>query len=159
VEQDPDRDNKILNREGLAMSTHQRLVSVLFISILATACTATENLDNPACEDETPIQTHKRKFKVDERGCVIAVLKPDDTDGETVYAKRCDHVEWKITGKNKSVEFAGSAGSPFDWSDSGYKGRKISGQILKSATEKDYKYTVRTEGLACLHDPMIIVGR
>jgi hypothetical protein len=140
------------------MSMHQRLMSVLFISILATACASTTAFDDPACADDSQTQTYHRKFKVDkESGCVIAVLKPNDTDGETAYAKRCDRVEWQVTGKKKSVEFDTGAGSPFGWSNSGYKGQKISGQIRKAATEKDYKYTVRAEGLDCAHDPMIIV--
>ena len=140
------------------MSTRQCLASVLFISMLATACTTTKTLDeDPACDDETPIQLHKRKFKVDERGCVTQVLKPNDTDGETVYAKRCDRVVWKFTGKKKSIKFESSAGSPFGWPDAGFKAQKISGQIRKDASETEYKYTVRTESLDCPHDPMIIV--
>lgn len=139
------------------MSTYQRLLSVLLASMLATACTATRTLDDPACANDPEVKTRHRMFKVDGNGCVVEVQKRNGTNGETVRAQRCDYVEWKITGKKKSIEFKSSAGSPFEWPDSGFKGSKISGQIRHDATETQYKYTVRTEGLDCDHDPMIIV--
>ncbi len=80
---------------------------------------------------------------------------PDDADAETVNVCEKDVVEWKVTGKAKSIVFDGN--SPFDWSDSGFKGRKIEGTVKSGTAGEEFKYSVKVDGLACVHDPKIIV--
>jgi hypothetical protein len=143
------------------MSTIYRLVWVFLVVTVVTACAATET-DLVTCQHDQEKQTHKLKFKLNTSdGCVEQVLKDDDTDGNTVTVDRCDTVEWKIKNgsKKKSVAFETGDGSPFDWSDSGYKDGMIVGEVRADAEAKSYKYTVRTQGPAagCPLDPMIIV--
>ncbi|HEX5651336.1 MAG TPA: hypothetical protein VFX69_16890 [Steroidobacteraceae bacterium] len=142
------------------MSTIYRLVWVFLVAAIVTACAATDT-DLVTCQNDQEKQTYKLKFKLNSDGCVEQVLKDDDTDGNTVTVDRCDTVEWKVKKdtKKKSVAFETADGSPFDWSDSGYKDGTIVGEVKADAAAKSYKYTVRTEGPTdgCPLDPMIIV--
>lgn len=141
------------------MSMHHRLVCVLLISGLLTACATTDTVGSTDDPETLDCVKRKLKFKVDTNGCVVRVVKDTncDCDAEAVIVRACDTVEWKVTGKKKSVSFVEADGSPFDWfekSDS----QKISGEVQAgTARDKPYKYTVRTDGLNCDHDPMIIV--
>ena len=106
---------------------------------------------------------HKLKFKVQGDQCVIRVLKDvDGSDAETINVCEGDTVIWSVTGPNKSIVFDG-ADSPFEWQDSGFKGNKIEGVVkagaAKNGQSTSYKYTVKVEGKACAHDPIIIVDK
>jgi hypothetical protein len=70
-----------------------------------------------ACDN--PGRTRKLSFKVTEDGCVAKVKKDSgDADAETINVCEKDAVEWKVTGKAKSIVFDGN--SPFEWADSGF---------------------------------------
>lgn len=139
------------------MFTRHRLVCVLLISILSSACAIQKEalLDCSSVQDK---QTHKLKFKVKGDECVEKVVKDDscDCDAEALVVHRCDTVEWKVTGKKKSVAFDKNDGTPFDWSDQS-SNSKIEGVVRADAElKKVYGYTVRTDD-GCPLDPMIIV--
>ena len=107
-----------------------------------------------ACDN--PGKTHKLSFKVTEDGCVAKVKKDsDDADAETINVCEKDVVEWRVTGKAKSIVFEGN--SPFKWADSGFKDKKIEGEVKPGTAGKEFKYSVKVDGLACVHDPKIIV--
>jgi len=109
-----------------------------------------------ACDD--PGKTHKLSFKVADDGCVTKVNKDaDDADAETINVCETDVVEWKVTGKAKSIVFDGK--SPFEWADSNFKDRKIEGKVRSGTAGEEFKYSVKVDGLACVHDPKIIVDR
>jgi hypothetical protein len=139
------------------MSTRHRVVCVLLISVLASGCAGTELDDDPACQNVPQRQVHELRFKLKDKGCVYKVEKNDGTDGETIRVRRCDTVKWKVASFKKKIVLFGS-GSPFGWSDQGAFWQ-IDGVVKADADYRDYKYTVRTKGEDCDHDPMIIVGR
>jgi hypothetical protein len=144
--------------EGFAMSMHRRLVCVLLVSTLVAGCA--EELTDDACKKNPDKQTYKLKFKVKRNGCVEQVLKENGTDGQTITVRRCDTVRWNFASlKKKSVVFDSSNGSPFLWSDSGFQYMDIKGVVRSDASEGRYEYVVRTQGIECGHDPMIIVER
>jgi hypothetical protein len=128
-----------------------RITTALALGLLAVqlATGAAVACDNPG-------KTHKLKFQVKDDGCVTKVKKEsDDADAETINVCEKDVVEWKVTGKAKSIVFDGE--SPFEWTDSGFKDRKIEGEVKAGTAGKEFKYSVKVDGLACVHDPKIIV--
>jgi hypothetical protein len=130
-----------------------RLTTALALGLLAAhlASGAAVACDNPG-------KTHELSFKVTEDGCVAKVKKAsDDADAETINVCEADVVEWKVTGRAKSIVFDGN--SPFDWADSGSKDKKIEGKVKSGTAGAEFKYSVKVDGLACVHDPRIIVGR
>jgi hypothetical protein len=141
------------------MTTVNRFVWLLLVTAFATGCVAPQSGGTLTCGQDP--HTHKLKFKLKADGCVESVLKDDGTDGSEVTVCRGDAVEWKVKlfTKQKSVAFDKGDGSPFDWSDSGFKGGKITGNVTAGAEAKSYGYTVRTKGPAgdCPLDPVIIV--
>ena len=141
------------------MSTINRFVWLPLVAALATACGAPNSAGALTCGNES--HTHRLKFKLKANGCVDSVLKDDGTSGEEVTVCRGDAVEWKVKlfTKEKSVAFDKGDGSPFAWSDSGFKGGKISGEVTSGAAAKSYGYSVRTKGPdgGCPLDPVIIV--
>jgi len=108
----------------------------------------------PACEN--PGKVHKLKFKVKGDECVEKVAKDDDdSDAEDVYVCVSDTVVWKVSGRAKSVVFDGD--SPFDWSDSGFRGNSIEGVVREGTAGQSFKYSVKVDGLECVHDPRVVV--
>ena len=106
---------------------------------------------------------HKLKFKVQGDQCVTRVLKDKDgSDAETIRVCEGDTVIWSVAGPRKSVVFT-SGDTPFEWKNSEFKGNKIEGVVRQGAAKNgqstSYKYTVKVEGKACEHDPIIIVDR
>jgi hypothetical protein len=121
-----------------------------FVSLQLTAGAAI------ACEN--PGKTHKLSFKVKDDGCVVKVKKEStDEDAETINVCESDVVEWKVRGSAKSIVFDDS--SPFEWVDSGFKGDKIEGKVKSGTAGNEFKYSVKVDGLTCVHDPKIIVDR
>jgi hypothetical protein len=146
-------------QEGGIMPTIRLPIIASFLAMFVAQ--AGFNLAEAACTvAEKP---YKLKFKVQGDQCVTRVLKDEDgSDAETINVCEGDTVIWSITGPKKSVVFD-NADSPFEWKDSDFKGNKIEG-VVKAGAAKDgkattYKYTVRVEGKACAHDPIIIVDR
>lgn len=107
-----------------------------------------------ACEN--PGKTHNLKFKVKNDECVEKVKKEkDDGDADTINVCETDVVQWKVKGKAKSIVFDGA--SPFEWTDSGFKGKQIEGTVKSGTAGQDFKYSVKVDGLECVLDPKIIV--
>jgi hypothetical protein len=130
-----------------------RLTTAFALGLLALQLAAGAAV---ACEN--PGKTHKLSFKVKDDGCVVRVRKDsNDEDAETINVCERDVVEWKVRGNAKSIVFDGN--SPFDWVDSGFKGAKIEGTVKSGTAGDEFKYSVKVDGLACVHDPKIIVDR
>ena len=128
-----------------------RLTTAFALGLLAVQLAA-----GAAVACDKPGKTHKLSFKVKDDGCVVKVKKDSDgADAETVNVCEKDVVEWKVTGKAKSIVFDGN--SPFEWTDSGFKGKKIEGTVKSGTAGEEFKYSVKVNGLACVHDPKIIV--
>ena len=107
-----------------------------------------------ACDN--PGKTHTLKFKVKDDGCVQKVKKDSDgADADTLNVCETDTVIWKVSGKSKSIVFDGT--SPFEWLDSGFKGNDIQGTVKAGTAGKDFKYSVKVDGMTCVLDPRIIV--
>jgi hypothetical protein len=110
-----------------------------------------------ACENQG--KTHSLKFKVDDDGCVLKVKKDsDDADAETINVCETDVVTWKVNGKSKAIVFEGA--NPFGWTDadSGFKSNEIQGTVKAGTAGKPpFKYSVKVDGMTCVHDPKIIV--
>ena len=141
------------------MWMRHRVVCVLLISGCLTACATTDTVESRDAVESLDCAKHKLKFKVTNNGCVERVVKDTncDCEAEAVIVHACDTVEWKVTGKKKSVSFDEGDGSPFTWFVKG-DSQKIAGEVQPgTARDKPYNYTVRTGGLSCDHDPMIIV--
>lgn len=146
------------------MSTIHRFVCLVLVATITAGCAAPTS-DEPVPCDPPPKQPHKLKFKLKdtgaEKGCVEQVLQDDGTDGTEISVCRGDTVVWKVKlFKKNSVAFDKGDGSPFNWSDSGYEGGKISATVKVGAAAKSYRYSVRTKGGpagGCPLDPMIIV--
>ena len=130
-----------------------RLTTTFALSLLAAQLAS--GVAAAACPD--PGKTHELEFKVKSDGCVEKVNKKDGTDGTTITVCESDKVQWKVTGKDKKIEFDGA--SPFEWPepDSGFKGNKIEGTVQPGTAGKDFKYSVKVKDLACVLDPRIIV--
>jgi hypothetical protein len=109
-----------------------------------------------ACED--PGKTHRLKFQVKGDECVEKVKKEDDdADAETIRVCVSDTVIWQIAGPAKSVVF--DVETPFDWQESGFQRNRIIG-IVKAGTEgREFKYSVKVDGLDCVLDPRVVVER
>jgi hypothetical protein len=106
-----------------------------------------------ACDN--PGKTHTLKFKVKDDGCVQKVKKESDgADADTINVCETDKVVWTVSGRAKSIVFDGA--SPFDWADSG-SDSSIEGAVKSGTAGKDFKYSVKVDGLDCVLDPKIIV--
>lgn len=128
-----------------------RLTTALALGLLAAHLAS-----GAAVACDKPGKTHKLSFKVKDDGCVEKVKKDSDgADAEKINVCETDVVEWKVSGKAKSIVFDGS--SPFDWTDSGSKDRKIEGKVKSGTAGKKFKYSVKVDGLDCVHDPIIII--
>jgi hypothetical protein len=136
--------------ENMSMA---RLTTAFALGLLALQLAAGAAV---ACDN--PGKTHKLSFKVKDDGCVVKVKK-DSTgdDADTINVCETDAVEWKVLGKAKSIVFDDK--SPFDWLDSGFKGDKIEGTVKSGTAGTEFKYSVKVDGLACVLDPAIIVGK
>jgi hypothetical protein len=140
------------------MTVHRlSLLAVPVAAILLQAAPGIARAECPAAPT-----THKLKFKLKDDQCVARVLKTSDgSDAETLNACEGDTVQWSVSGPRKSIVFEGDA--PFDWADSGFKDGKIDGVVKQGAArdgqQTSYKYSVKVEGLACVHDPVIIIER
>jgi len=128
-----------------------RLTTTFALSLLAAQLAS--GVAAAACPN--PGKTHELKFKVKGDECVEKVKKNDGSDGETIKVCETDVVQWKVKGKSKSIVFDGP--SPFEWEDSGFKGDKIEGTVKSGTAGKEFKYSVKVDGLECVHDPKIIV--
>lgn len=130
-----------------------RVALSLAVFFLAAQLTAG---DAAACEN--PGKTHKLKFEVKGNQCVEKVKKEnDDEDAETISVCVTDIVRWKVSGPAKAIVFEGD--TPFDWPESGFQGKHIEGTIKPGTEGKTFKYSVKVEGLECVHDPRIVVDR
>jgi hypothetical protein len=140
-----------------------RLTTALALVLLAAHLAS-----GAAVACDKPGKTHKLSFKVKDDGCVEKVKKDSDgADAEKINVCETDVVEWKVTGKAKSIVIDGSidengsividGSSPFDWTDSGSKDRKIEGKVKSGTAGKKFKYSVKVDGLDCVHDPIIII--
>lgn len=139
------------------MSNRHRVVCVLLITSLAAGCAVMKHTDDP-CDTDPDRQTHKLRFKVKPNGCVEQVLRENGSDGQEVRVRRCDTVRWNFLSlKKKSIVFASSSGSPLLWADSNFQYTDIKSVVRADAKEGNYEYVVRTQGVDCSHDPMIIV--
>jgi uncharacterized protein (DUF2147 family) len=127
-----------------------RLTTTFALGLLAAqlASGAAVACDNPG-------KTHELEFKVKGDECVEKVKKKDGSDAETINVCEKDVVQWKVSGNAKSIVFDGA--SPFEWTDSGSKDKKIEGTVRQGTAGKEFKYSVKVDGLDCVHDPMIIV--
>ena len=111
--------------------------------------------DEPTCAAKKGA-THTLKFKVKDNGCVEKVKKDSDgADADTIKVCETDVVSWKVNGKSKSIVFDGE--SPFEWQDSGFKSNDIQGTVKAGTAGKDFKYSVKVDGMTCVLDPRIIV--
>ena len=107
-----------------------------------------------ACEN--PGKTHELKFKAKGDQCVEKVKKEkDDADAETISVCVTDIVRWKVSGPAKAIVFEGD--TPFDWPESGFEGKQIEGTVQPGTEGRTFKYSVKVEGLECVHDPRIVV--
>ena len=108
-----------------------------------------------ACDNKG--KTHTLKFKVKDDGCVEKVKKDSDgADADTINVCETDTVVWKVSGKSKSIVIDGDS-TPFAWQDSGFMSNKIEGTVQAGTAGKEYKYSVKVDGLDCVLDPKIIV--
>lgn len=108
-----------------------------------------------ACDDKG--KTHTLKFKVKDDGCVEKVKKDSDgADADTINVCETDKVIWKVSGKSKSIVIDGDS-TPFAWQDSGFMSNKIEGTVQAGTAGKEYKYSVKVDGMDCVLDPKIIV--
>jgi hypothetical protein len=128
-----------------------RLTTAFAFSLLAAQLAS--GVAAAACPN--PGKTHELEFKVNSNECVEKVKKKDGTDGETIKVCETDKVQWKVSGKDKNIVFDGK--SPFEWTDSGFKGNKIEGTVQTGTAGKEFKYSVKVKDLTCVHDPKIIV--
>jgi hypothetical protein len=128
-----------------------RLTTTFALGLLAAQLAS--GVAAAACPN--PGKTHELEFKVKNDECVEKVKKKDGSDAETINVCETDVVQWKVKGKAKSIVFDGA--SPFEWTDSGFKGNKIEGTVKEGTANKEFKYSVKVDGLDCVHDPMIIV--
>jgi len=136
------------------------MLAIIFGSLLVFGTSSPAVADCPRPEGKKP---HKLKFKVKDDQCVVKVVhdSDDEADADTIHVCEGETVSWKFSGPKKSIVFASE--SPFDWTDSGYKGGKIE-DVVRTGASKDCpadtdgcKYTVKVEGLSCEFDPKIIV--
>ncbi len=127
-----------------------------FATAFALSLLAAQLASGFAVACDTPGKTHTLKFKVKDDGCVLKVKKDSDgADAATISVCETDSVIWKVSGKSKSIVFEGT--SPFEWLNSGFKGNDIQGTVKAGTAGKDYKYSVKVDGLDCVLDPKIIV--
>jgi hypothetical protein len=126
-----------------------------FTTACALSLLAAQLASGAAVACDNPGKTHELEFKVKNDECVEKVKKKDGSDAETINVCETDVVQWKVTGKAKSIVFDGA--SPFEWTDSGFKANKIEGTVKSGTAGQDFKYSVKVDGLECVHDPRIIV--
>jgi hypothetical protein len=129
-----------------------RLATAFALSLLAAQLALG---DEPNCAEKKG-DVHVLKFKVKDDGCVEKVKKDSDgADADEIRVCETDVVKWKVNGKKKSIVFEGV--SPFEWTDSGFEDKKIEGTVQAGTAGKDFKYSVKVDGMACVLDPKIIV--
>jgi hypothetical protein len=147
---------RAVRHENFIESKGENMSIARFTTAFALGLLAVQLASGAAVACDNPGKTHKLSFKVTDDGCVAKVKKDaDDADAETINVCEKDVVEWKVTGKAKSIVFDGN--SPFDWADSRFKDRKIEGTVKSGTAGEEFKYSVKVDGLACVHDPKIIV--
>jgi hypothetical protein len=114
-------------------------------------------------------QEQNLRFKLKDDGCVKGVSNRWGQDKNSIEICQGGTVTWKVKKPShsngelkKGIVFETAAGSPFEWTDSGFQGEAIVGKVRDDApTGGDgFKYKVNTErgpGDVCSLDPMIIV--
>jgi len=127
-----------------------------FTTAFALSLLAAQLASGVAVACDSPGKIHALKFKVNDDGCVLKVKKDSDgADADTIKVCETDVVSWKVNGKSKSIVFDGE--SPFEWQDSGFKSNDIQGTVKAGTAGKDFKYSVKVDGMTCVLDPRIIV--
>jgi hypothetical protein len=146
------------------MNVSARLLITGSLAALLAGC-ASRGPTALTCEPEE----RKLQFKLKDDGCVEGISDSLGRDKDRIEVCQGDTITWKVKkwwhsngDLKKRITFKSAAGSPLEWTDSGFESKTISGTVRADAKtgEPGFKYNVDTErgpGDVCPFDPMIIV--